>query len=422
MTIGKKIGIAIGAIILTICLVIDIWYAWIYFHGPDRIISKTFKVSTLTLADGTTTNVFEVEYFANEDGSGYEAFEVKFTNYLDETREQTFIQGLQYIADTTSSSIDIVYNHNDLVEPDFDESSGKFGWKKKYYNCQNAYVPSATTNVFNYMSSDGEEYLKSTNPINMNTGYKIQIGEDIYIMRFKGLSTPQNETTSMGTVRTKHDVWTADIYHNMYYVYDVNYFSKLLYESIKTAEIGANADMVFEWGNLFNYYKFDTSTNKYDENPTDYENLKLISGDIKSYYSIRVKTHAYGLSKAGDSMFGSVLGNQNFSLNGDYSNGSYFIGRTVVNCDVNVFDFVTISDNNVALKLSSAFINYYFKYKKSIVLSIEIDLDFISNLGYNFVGFTSDSGLDDFSIYKCYSVSQGEIVEDFVDELKVVEV
>jgi hypothetical protein len=119
-------------------------------------------------------------------------------------------------------------------------------------------------------------------------------------------------------------------------------------------------------------------------------------------------------------MFGSFLGNQNFSLNGDYSSGDYFVGRTIVNCDVSNFDFVIVEDNNIALKLSGAFIDYYSKYKSTTALSIVIDLDFISNLGYNFVGFTADNGLDTFNIYECFSQSNGEKVTDYTSSLEVV--
>ena len=173
---------------------------------------------------------------------------------------------------------------------------------------------------------------------------------------------------------------------------------------------------------MFNYFKYNEETGQYEENKTDYDDVTKISGDIKSYYSIHVKTHEYGLSKASDSMFGSVLGNQNFNLNGDNVGEDYFVGRTVVDCDISSFDFVTVEGNNVALKLSDAFIDYYIPYKDTIVLSVVIDLDLLENLGYTFVGFTADSGLDRFKVYECYSTSAGELVEDYTSSLKVVSV
>lgn len=437
MSKGQKIAISLGAILFVICLVIDIWYGYILLFGKEKVVSKTFNVSTLTLADGTTTNIFEVEYFANKDNSGYEAFEIKLTNYMDESRESTFIQGLQYIANSTTSSIDIQLAHNDVWVSDKPyKVKGHLWWEDKYYYCYNSYVPTANTDVFNYMSADDEMYLRSTNPINMETRYKIQIGEDIYLMQFKGIALKDEDLpnplelgklqkpytpTEIGTVRTKHKLTADDIYHTQYYTYDINLFVKSIYDAVKTATLGTNDDITFEWGNWFNYYKFNPDENAYEENPTDYTNVKIVSGDIKSYYSIRVKTHEYGLSNAKDSLFGSVLGNRNFSLNNDYSAGDYFIGRTVVDCDISSFDFVTVDENNVALKLNNSFTNYYILYKDSIVLSVVIDLDLLESLGYTFVGFTADNGLDKFNIYECYTTSQGEIVEDYTSELKVVE-
>lgn len=407
----KKISIIVSAILTLIALAVDIWYLYILLVGGEKVVSKTFEVGALTLADGTSKDIIEIEYFKNVDNSGYEAFEIKFNYFVDETKVNVFSQGLQFIAKTGSVGIELA--HNDLFVSDKIESEGALGWKDKYYNCQNSYMPTVNTSVYNYMSID-DTYLKSTNPLNLQSYFKIDIGEDIYLMQFKGLDTPQNENTYFGTECVYHNIWVADKWHNKYYVYDVNYFAKLLYESVKTADLGANQNIVFEFGNLFNYYAYDEETGVYNENKTDFEDVLKISGDIKSYYSIRVKTHEYGLSRSQDSMFGSILGNQNFNLNGDSSGEDYFIGKTVIDCNISSFDFVTIEGNNIALKLKESFLNYYEKYKNLIKLSVIIDLDLLNELGYTFVGFTADSGLDNFMLYKCCTMSNNEVVTDYL--------
>lgn len=431
MSKGQKIAISLGAILFVICLVIDIWYGYILLFGKEKVVSKTFNVSTLTLADGTTQNIIEVEYFSNKNNSGYEAFEIKYTYFMDETKENSYSQGFQYIADK-SHPIDFGAVAGDVLfkEKKPFRTEGALFWKDKYYNCQVPSAPSDLISCYNYMYN-GVEYVKSTNPIDEDSYFKIQIGEDLYLMQFKGANkydkqgklienTPINSDNFCGSSIKLGD-FGADAIYRYHYVYDAHYFSRLLYESVKTFTLGTNDDVVFEWGNLFNYYKFDKESGKYSENRTNYDESIKIQADIKSYYSIRVKTHEYGLSNAKDSLFGSVLGNRNFSLNGDYSSGDYFIGRTIVDCDISSFNFVTVDENNVALKLNNAFTNYYIPYKDSIVLSVVIDLDLLESLGYTFVGFTADNGLDKFNIYKCYSTSQGEVVEDYTSELKVVE-
>lgn len=403
--------------ILAGCATIIVWYVSVCLLGKEKVLSKTFYVGGLTLADGTTENIVEVEYFANKDNSGYEAFEIKYTYFMDETKENSYSQGFQYIADA-GTSINFGYAHDNIFKT-FSSSTGALGWKKKYYNCQNSNVPTSNVSTYNYMSN-GDEYILSTNPIDEDSYFKIQIGEELYLMQFKHKDTPMSNNTYIGQKNVYHNVFTSDEFHNMYFVYDAHYFSRLLYESVKSANLGTNQEIVFEFGNLFNYYEYLEEDGQYSEEKTNYDKTVKLEADIKSYFSIRVKTHENGLTCSDESMFGSVLGNQNFSLNGDYSSGDYFIGKTIIDCDISAFDFVTVEDNNVALKLSDRFIDYYDKYKSTIALSIVIDLDLMESLGYNFVGFTSDNNLDKFSIYECYSISAGEKVQDYIDSLEVV--
>ena len=414
----KTTLIVILSLIIMLCLTIIFWYCSVCLWGKEKVVSKTFNVGELTLADGSTENIIEIEYFANKDNSGYEVFEIKYSYFMDETKTNSFSQGYQYVADS-GTSIDFGYIHDNITESDFaHKSTGSLGWKKKYYTCQNSNVPTSNVTLYNYMAN-GDEYILSTNPIGLDSYFKIQIGEDLYLMQFKGKDTPKNNETFIGTERVFHNVLNADKYHDMYFVYDAHHLSRLLYESIKSVELGTNQDIVFEFGNLFNYYKYNQEDGKYDENPTNYDETVKLAFDIKSYYSIRVKVHENGLTSSEESMFGSFLGNQNFSLNGDYTSGDYFVGFSIVDVDLSSFDLVVVEDNNVALKLSNDFINYYDKYKSTIKLSVVIDIDLLSNLGYTFVGFTSDNNLDKFNVYECYTTSNGEKVDDYTNSLGV---
>ena len=426
----KKAGIAIGSILLVLCLSIDVWYGYILLFGKEKIVSKTFKVSTLTLADGSQEYMLEVEYFANKDGSGYEALEIKYSYFLDESRDDTYSQGYQYVADKgypiefNGLAGEVLFKEKEPFR-----TEGSLWWKDKFYNCQVPTVPTDNITTYPYMSS-ADGFVKSTNPIDSDSYLKIQIGDDLYAMQFKGANkydevgnlienTPMSSDLRCGSSISFGELG-ADTTYYYHTVYDVHHFSRLLYEAVKSEKLGQDSEVVFEFGNLFNYYKFNQETGTYDENRTNYDDTIKIQTDIKSYYSIRVRTHEYGLSKASDSLFGSVLGNQSYNATDNYANDSYFIGRTAVDCGINSFDFVTIEDNNVALKLSQSFIDYYSIYKSQIVLSVNIDLDLLENLGYNFVGFTSDNGLNNFDIYQCYTSSGGELVEDLKSTLTEV--
>ena len=419
---GLKITlISILSIVCTVCASIIIWYLSVCLWGNEKKVSKTFYVGELQLADGTTKDIIEIEYFANKDGSGYEAFEIKYTYFMDENRIDSYSQGFQYIANEGYPIEFGVTSEMLFIEKKPFRTEGAWFWEEKYYNCQVPTVPSDLISCYNYMYN-GNEYVKSTNPINKDSNFKINIGEDIYLMEFKGANeydtfgnlienTPINNDTYCGR-SVKVGDFSDDIIYFWHYVYDPHYFSRILYETVKSSSAGSSGNFVFEFGNLFNYYKYNAETGKYDTNRTNYDDTLKLEEDIKSYYSIKITVHENGLTSSKESMFGSVLGNQNFSLTGHYSNGDYFVGSSIIEVGLNSFTLVPIEDNNVALKLNEQFIDYYSKYKNSIKLSIVIDLDLLSNLGYNFVGFTADSNLDKFSIYECYTSSGGIKVED----------
>ncbi len=415
---GLKVGFIIGASIIgLICASIIIWFLSVCVWGEKKEVSKTFYVGDLTLADGTTQNIIEVEYFSNRDNKGFEAFEIKYTYFMDENKTNTYSQGFQYIAQF-ETNIEFGILHDDLSV----KKTGSGGWlfnPEKYYDCQNSVLPMSNVLTYNYMETNSG-YIRSTNPINSKSSFKIEIGEDIYLMKFKNLDTPKDKTTYIGSCWDELHPVSADKYHDLYYVYNEHNFSRLLYQAIKTSALGVNYDIVFEFGNMFNYYKFNKETGKFDTNKTNYDDTLNIEADIKSYYSIKVTTHEEGFTSSSQSMFGSFLGNDNFNLYGDYSNGDYFVGYSIVDVGLGSFSLVTIEDNNVALKLSDEFITYYNKYKDTIKLSIVIDLDLLESLGYTFIGFTADSGLDKFNIYECYTISGGEKVEDFTNSLEVV--
>ena len=79
----------------------------------------------------------------------------------------------------------------------------------------------------------------------------------------------------------------------------------------------------------------------------------------------------------------------------------YFVGRTIINVDNLDLVKVHIADNKYALKLSSRFIEGYGFCSDRIALNILIDLDKFDG---EMLGFTNDSGIDYFVIYKCQTV------------------
>lgn len=418
----KITGIITLALLLIVCTVINIWYLFIFFNGKNKVVSKTFNVGTFQLADGSTKHFVELEYWANSDNKGKECLEVKFNYLMDETKENCYSQGLQYVRNNDVFDMTFSYNNWDLDTDIISESStGWWLWKEYTYKIQRPYVFIGGKS-FNYMSV-GNQYLRSTNPINADSSFKIEIGDQLYLVKFKGkykksIGSLQNHGTPLNDSTFDNSLNRYGNTYMFYREYDVNYFVKSLLETVKTSKLGSKSECVFEFGNLFDYYAYNTKTKTYDEECSSYDKVVKLSEDIKSYYSILVTTHEEGLTRSSNSMFKSILGNQSLNLTDDYASEDYFIGRTIINVDLTSFDMVCIDDKNVALKLNKEFLSYYAQYSKSIELDITVNIDTISNLGYIFAGFSADSGLNGYSIRSVSLLSNGNKTDYDISNLK----
>ena len=68
-----------------------------------------------------------------------------------------------------------------------------------------------------------------------------------------------------------------------------------------------------------------------------------------------------------------------------------------------------VSDNKVALKLKQEFLEKTKPYKDKIELSININVAQLEEQGYEYVGFTKDSGLENFVIKEIVTTEDTEV-------------
>lgn len=425
MSTGKKILIVFSAILLALCVAVDVWYLMIYLLAPEVVESNTVEVDLQTTADGGTVAPFiEVNYLTNENKNGFETFEVKFNYFMDEDQEILVSQGLQYVANSYENKINFQYCYDpskeNISQPEFHAS----GWYtiKDYYARFGSYLAdSSTTNVYNYMSSDNYEHVfLSTDPLGNHSRFKLQIGSkdntELLIMKFKGDNTSYEETPLISTEEGPYHfcvVFGYQDYYHYYSYYDVFYFVKLLYDSLQNKPHGTNTYAVFQFDDLFNYYKYD-GEGSYIE-ITDHNESEKVIRDIKSYYKMKINISADGATSAKDSIFNCLNGSQNFN-SGEVPTDDYFIGRTVIYPTIYDFDFVNLGGNYYSLKLSDEFVRYYSQFPE-LYLSIEIDLDKLRAMNIKYFGLTKDNGLDKFHILEIYTLEtiDGEVVRTEVD-------
>lgn len=424
MTKTKKVVIILASILAVIMAGICFWWLMVYLYSPNKIVSNTWNIGSISTADGSDTrDIIEIDYFSNKNRNGLEKLDIKWNYYQDETQDLIYSQGLQYIANSGSDRLIFDYKADADKEREYNKDRFKMGWYtgEEYYDNWGTYrLDENFATRYNYQSYDDYKTVtNSTNPLNINSKLKIQIGEDIYLLQFKGLNTPKEENfmykKSSGYKFRLIAGWTEyDLYYSYY---DFDFFSSLILNALKTGQYGESGHFIFEFGDLFDYYKYDSESKTYLTEPLTGDAEEKIIKDTRSYYSIKVNIHADGAQKASeDSIFHMLHGNYNYNLNPDRVENGYFIGRSIINCTLYDFDLVQVHENNVALKLKDSFVNYYKRYKDTIVLDVVIDIDELEELGYSYFGLASDNGLNNFDIYKIITqkTENGETVKSEV--------
>lgn len=392
MSKGWKIAISIIlSVIFVGCIPFNVWYFYLLSKKDNHIVSYTFEIGKQTLLDSSSSKYFiEVEYFSNEDNSGREEFGIKFNYMLDENQTAFYSQGLQYVANADS----FIYFANATSHILANESTNLFGWRTGNFNVVGRIISHPDMcGRYNYMSSDDYKTpINSSNPISNDTMFKIQIGDNLYGMKFKG-----DIATGKTTEESNIAFWTT-IKNTYYKRYDVDYFAAAVFDSVKSLKNGTQHALTFEFGDLFDYFEYNPETKKYDKKVDAAKSDTLIT-DVKSYYSILLNKSASGVQRANDSMFNMVESNSGFSISKAIPTDDYFVGRSVIDCTLENFTKVKITDTDIALKLKDSFIKDFELYNEKVRLNILIDLDELKN--ENFLGFTKDSGLNKFVIQNC---------------------
>ena len=407
----KIISIVLVAIISAFCIGADVWYLYLRLSNQERQVSTTFKVGLVELADGTANYFAEVNLFRNTDNSGIAAYELKFNYLLDESQENFYSQGMQF-----TGNQDNYFNYscdkNGKTPLDYhDYDAGALYWRKQKHYRTGYY--SVGENYFNYASSDDyETAIKSANPLGTESFFKITLEGKVYGMKFN--NEFDDSVDWIPTAAYYGPVAGAEVWYSKPQK-DIFYFAKKIYDGCSSVRVGTNRAIVFEFGNMFDYFTYNNDTGHYDK-MTNEKDTSLVKQLIKSYFCIKVNIYENGLTKASESLFNSVMGNSNYNTAGDYASDDYFIGRSVVTADIYDFDFVQVSENNYCLKLKDSFVQYYSQFKDSIYLDIVINLDELKKSNINFVGFTEDSNLDNFTVHKCVTrqTQDGRIVESEV--------
>lgn len=389
-------GIVSLVIVLIACVAINAWYLVVKFAGPKKVVSHTYEIGLQQIVEGDTKYFIEVNSYDD-------CFEVRFNYMLDENKTDFYTQGIQLYGKDINFELS-------TADFELENKRVKDKWlflKYFQYDQYQKYVLTSGDSYYYMLEDDSKVGIISSNPVDEDFFFKIDLDGQLYGMKLKG-KTKEAYLGSNGKVWD--ELIDSDDYINYYLYYDMELILKLLYDSVNSLPYGTNDARVFEFGNYFEYYEYKDD-GIYSADPVAVDKADLINKEVKSYYSIKITKHEGNIQKSSQSLFGSVAGNSNMNLT-DITSDDYFYGRTIITADNNAFTRVKITENHIALKLKEEFITTYLPYVEKMQLQVLIDLDSITADGLEFVGFTADSGLENFNILSCQTMQtiDGELV------------
>lgn len=390
-------------IVLALLLVCTVWWGAVRSSAPDKVVSQTYKIGMQQTANEDAKEFIEINYYSNKNNNGLEMLDVKFNYLLDETKTNLYSQGFQILPCADSSTIDLTPSYGQPGGVQEVEKVENWPVRDIYYNRIYNKMYFENAKVINYMSYDDYETpMLSTNPINADTMFKIEIGEDIYGIKFRGDQVIGEDlyylTDSDEKIKLTGFLWVETSHIRHYTACNAEFLISLLYDAVTALDYAENQSTVVEFGDMFDYYKYDAEKQIYSET-RETETAKVI-GDVKSYYSVKINTYADGVQKASDSLFNCVDGNSNYNTTGNYSSSEYFIGRTVKTVTINDFELIEDAElGHYYLALSDEFKQAYSKYVDRLVLDIQIDTDYLTEIGVTLNGYTADA-FGDFEVWR----------------------
>jgi len=425
MNLGKRILLTIMIVVSFVALGIDAWYIYMLNTAPSKIVAQSFNVGyqQIIKTDGTTEEkpFIEVNLFDN-------VFELKFNYVRDENEDAFYSKGVQYVA-STDKGLDFELNYSNpssynLISTEMvaDKVLGFYTLYENYYRDYNfIYQDTNFKNLNTYQYASGDDYETTLNnelasPLTQDTLFRVQIGDKLYGMKLKGdriyydysykfdggLEKQPKENLDNTWLVKKFEHTSSEPHHlhshfyfDDYFGYaplDINYFAKVLYNSVSGLEKGTSQDILFNFGDFFDYYEYDGSS--YGKVSLDGDIYNKIVKDIQSYYVIRVNVNDGEMIESSQSIMGMLNGSANINPNGE--TGNYIYGKTIINAEFNetVRDFDLVQTNEVGVYkfvLKLDFKNYYDEYINDIVVNVVIDEVYLSSCGIIFGGFDESS-------------------------------
>ena len=407
-SLTKKIIITLYVLLIAICIGIDLWYYLIVMYAPEKTVIDTYNVSDLTLSSGEKEKIMKIKYFSNKNHNGLEMFEIQLNAFTDENKDSYYSNGLQFVTNTVDEKLDWEYQADSSTQARYRETGNWFSGYNAYYETYGSYKPNEiSASTYNYGAIKDNPFGQSTNPITEKSVFRIEIDGEIYGMRFRGTEIGREKKYGTTQKHIPFYGWSANGAQGYFEYYEsasVYNFSYLLYNYVQSIPGGTAQNIEFQFGDWFDYLKFDGSSYKPSTDREEY--AKKVTTFVVNNYSIQVEVSDDGARLASDSLFGVIHGDGNYRGDDDVYE-DYLYGENLIKVDIWDFDLIQVADEYVDLKLKKSFVNAYSQFAQQSKLVVEIDLDKLEAQGYKFHSIDKDS-LKPFTVSEIYTTRSGE--------------
>ena len=286
-------------IILCIVSVASYFFAdWIKNNYEDHFAYQTNHWGMNTSPDSSiesdedTAFTFVVNYYANEDNSGIEMYELKLNYYSDYKFQDIYSLGVQII-----NPGEMKFNANlDKIE------DGLFGEPWVDCNFHFSYSVNFGNSKTSYFNTDDGVSFESTETFNSRgVPYIINIDDKPYAFDFNKTTTELKSTSILG--KKTYENFTSSFDYFLYKIYDST-------TNITDGD-GIYKNLKLELIDVFNLYEYNATTGKFDK-------LSTFGYDV-NYISFKVNYHSRGAMTHSDSLFNQI---------GNYEEGGVIWGNS----------------------------------------------------------------------------------------------
>lgn len=243
------------------------------FWGQNKIPDSSIN------ADEDTAFTFVVNYYANEDNSGVEMYELKLNYYTDYKFQDIYSLGIQIVNPGNM-------NFNARLDKIDDGFFGEPWVDCNYYFTY--HVDFSKTKISYYNTDDGVSFNSTETFNSRGVPYIINIEDKPYAFDFEKANKELQGS----------NIWGKKSYINVSSNFD--YFLYKIYDSTKSITDGDGIyyNLKLELSDVFNLYEYNDTTGKFDK-------LSTFGYDV-NYISFKVNYHKRGAMTHDDSLFDQI--------------------------------------------------------------------------------------------------------------------